>query len=81
MGTIYMMTKQQLQEKLAFWREREKLLENRFKKLMHLRGEAAQAGDLSENASFELRTQDAQVTSAQLAQVKKTIKELEEELG
>ena len=74
------MTKQQLQEKLAFWKEREKLLEERFKKMMQLRGEAAQAGDLSENASFELRTSDAQVTSAQLGQVKKNIKELEKEL-
>lgn len=75
-----MMTKQQLLEKLAFWREREKTLEERFKKQMKLRGEAAAEGDLSENASYESHTQDAQLASAQLANVKKAIKGIESEL-
>lgn len=66
------------QEKLKFWKEQEKELEKRYLELMKLRGEAAQEGDLSENAGFELRTEEAQVTSARLAHVKKTIKELEE---
>lgn len=74
------MNKAQLKEKLSFWRDREKQLEERFKKFMKLRGEAAAEGDLSENASYELRTESAQVTSAQLGQVKKTIKQLEGEL-
>ncbi len=74
------MNKSQLKEKLTFWREREKQLEERFKKFMKLRGEAAQEGDLSENASYQSRTQDAQLASAQLANVKKAIKGIESEL-
>ena len=74
------MNKKQLQEKLAFWKKQEKQLEERYNKLMLLRGEAAREGDLSENAGFELRTEDAQVASAQLGQARKTIKQLEEEL-
>ena len=70
-----------LLEKLAFWKEREVTLEKKFKDLMKLRGEAAAEGDLSENASFEMRTQDAQVTSEQLANVKRSIRELEAQLN
>lgn len=75
------MTKQQLLEKLNFWKEREKALEERFKKMMKRRGEAAAEGDLSENAGYEMATQDAQLASAQLANVKKAIKDIEQELG
>lgn len=74
------MDKKLILEKLQFWRDREKLLEEKFKKKMKQRGEAAQEGDLSENASYEMATQDAQLASAQLAQVKKAIKGLEEQL-
>lgn len=74
------MNKKQLQEKLKFWRKQEKELEERFNKLMQLRGEAAREGDLSENAGFELRTEEAQVASAQLGQARKSIKKIEEEL-
>lgn len=77
MSTI---AKKLLLEKLAFWKEREVTLEKKFKDLMKLRGEAAAEGDLSENASFEMRTQDAQVTSAQLANVKKSIRDIEGQL-
>ena len=74
------MNKQVLLEKLAFWKVREQALEEKFKKQMKLRGEAAAEGDLSENASYESHTQEAQLASAQLANVKKSIKEIEEEL-
>ena len=74
------MNKKQLEEKLIFWKKQEKELEERYNHLMLLRGEAAREGDLSENAGFELRTEDAQVASAQLGQARKTIKKLEKEL-
>ncbi|TSC63660.1 MAG: Uncharacterized protein G01um101493_384 [Microgenomates group bacterium Gr01-1014_93] len=74
------MNKKVLKEKLEFWKKQEKELEERFNHLMLLRGEAAREGDLSENAGFELRTEDAQVASAQLGQARKTIKKLEEEI-
>ena len=74
------MNKKQLGEKLIFWKKQEKELEERFNNLMLLRGEAAREGDLSENAGFELRTEEAQVASVQLGQARKTIKKLEEEL-
>lgn len=74
------MNKHILKEKLDFWKEREKSLEERFKKQMKLRGEAAQEGDLSENASYESHTQNAQLASAQLANVKKAIRDIEGQL-
>ena len=74
------MNKKQIQEKLIFWKKQEKQLEERYNHLMQLRGEAAREGDLSENAGFELRTEEAQVASAQLGQARKAIKRLEEEL-
>ena len=74
------MNKKQIEEKLKFWKKQEIELEKRFNNLMLLRGEAAREGDLKENAGFELRTEEAQVASAQLGQARKTIKQLEEEL-
>ena len=74
------MNKPQLLEKLGFWKFREEALEEKFKKQMKLRGEAAAEGDLSENASYEQHTQDAQLASAQLANVKKAIRDIEIQL-
>lgn len=74
------MNKKLFEEKLKFWKKQETELQERFDKLMKLRGEAAREGDLSENAGFELRTEEAQVASAQLAQAKKSIRKIEEEL-
>lgn len=73
------MNKKLRQQKLKFWKDQERKLQERFETLMKLRGEAAREGDLSENASYSLRTEDAQVASAQLASIQKTIKELENE--
>lgn len=75
------MDKKLLEEQLKFWKKQEVDLEKRFKELMILRGEAAQEGDLRENAAYELRTEEAQVASAQLAMAKKKIKEIEDKLG
>lgn len=75
------MNKKVLKEKLAFWKKQEIELEKRFNNLMVLRGEAAREGDLKENAGYELRTEEAQVASAQLGQARKTIKQLEEEIS
>ncbi|OGE15010.1 hypothetical protein A3F00_01610 [Candidatus Daviesbacteria bacterium RIFCSPHIGHO2_12_FULL_37_11] len=75
------MDKKTLKEKLEFWKKQESQLVKRFDELMLLRGEAAREGDLKENAGYELRTEEAQVASAQIANARKTIKKLEEELG
>ncbi len=70
----------QKKEQLKFWKKQEIDLEKRFGELMKLRGEAAQEGDLRENAAYELRTEEAQVASSQLAMAKKKRAELEKEL-
>lgn len=75
------MDKRLLKEKLNFWKKQEIQLEKRFNELMLLRGEAAREGDLKENAGYELRTEEAQVASAQLGNARKTIKKLEEEFN
>ncbi len=76
-----MVDKKLLQEQLKFWKKQEETLEKRFKELMILRGEAAREGDLRENAAYELRTEEAQVASAQLAVAKKKVNELEKEFN
>lgn len=75
------MDRRLLKEKLNFWKKQETALEKRFNELMLLRGEAAREGDLKENAGYELRTEEAQVASAQLGNARKTIKKLEEEFN
>lgn len=74
------MDKKLLKEKLQFWKKQESQILKRFNELMLLRGEAAREGDLKENAGYELRTEEAQVASARIAQARKTIKDLEEKL-
>ena len=75
-----MADKKLLLEQLKFWKKQEVDLEKRFKELMQLRGEAAQEGDLRENAAYELRTEEAQVASSQLGMAKKKVNEIEKEL-
>lgn len=61
------------QTKLNMWKKKEKELQEELKILMVKRGQAAQEGDLSENAAFQGFTDEAEMISAQLQNVQKMI--------
>ncbi len=64
-------------EKIKMWRDNLKQLESQLNVVMAKRGEAAQEGDLSENAAYTMATEDAETYRVQIEQVKKIISDLE----
>ena len=66
------------QEKLKMWNENLKKLEDQLVEVQLKKGQAAQEGDLSENAAYTMAIEDAETLRVQIEQVKKIIKELEE---
>ncbi len=65
------------EEKLKMWRENLAKLEQQLTDVQHKKGEAAQEGDLKENAAYTMAIEDAETFRAQIDQVKKIIAELE----
>jgi len=55
-------------------------LEQEYAAIMHRKGEAASMGDLSENAAYQMATEDADIYRTRMAEVIKIIKKIEEEL-
>lgn len=72
------MDKKLKQEKLKMWKENLKKLETELAAVMIKKGEAAQQGDLSENAAYTMASEDAETYRVQIEQVKKIIRDLEE---
>ncbi|MBI2040027.1 hypothetical protein HYT18_03060 [Candidatus Microgenomates bacterium] len=71
------MDKKLKQEKLKMWRENLKQLEEKLSSIMLKKGQAAQDGDLSENAAYIMAGEDADTLRVQIDQVRKIIQELE----
>lgn len=71
------MDKKLKQEKLKMWNEQLAQLERRLKETQLKKGEAAQLGDLSENAAYTMAQEDAETLRIQIDQVKKIIADLE----
>ena len=71
------MDKKLRQQKLKMWKENLAKLEKELEAVMLKKGEAAQQGDLSENAAYIMATQDAETTRVRIEEVKKIIAELE----
>jgi hypothetical protein len=65
------------QEKLKMWKEKLLELQNDYSVCMQKRAAAAAEGDLSENAAYEMLTEQAQVISAQMNNVQKILASLE----
>lgn len=65
-------------EKIQMWRDTLKQLEDQLAVILAKKGEAAQEGDLSENAAYKLATEDAETTRVRIEEVKKIIAELEQ---
>ncbi|MBI2020297.1 hypothetical protein HYS94_02645 [Candidatus Daviesbacteria bacterium] len=71
------MDKKLRQEKLKMWKENLAKLEKELEDVMLKKGEAAQQGDLSENAAYTMAGEDAETYRVQIEQVKKIIGDLE----
>lgn len=65
------------EEKLKMWKENLEKLEAELAATMIKKGEAAQEGDLSENAAYTMATEDAETFRVQIEQVKKILADLE----
>lgn len=71
------MNKKLRQEKLKMWKENLKQLEEELVAIMLKKGQAAQQGDLSENAAYTLAVEDETTWRVRIEEIKKIIKELE----
>lgn len=64
-------------EKLKMWKDTLKQLEMQLGVILVKKGEAAQEGDLSENAAYTMAIEDADTTRVRIGEVKKIIRALE----
>ena len=64
-------------EKLKMWKENLDKLEKELEAVQLKKGQAAQEGDLSENAAYSMAIEDAETFRVQIEQVKKIIADLE----
>lgn len=74
---FFSMDKKLREEKLKMWRENLKKLEDQLVAVQLKKGQAAQEGDLSENAAYTMAIEDAVTFRVQIEQVKKIIADLE----
>ena len=71
------MDKKLKQQKLNMWKDNLKQLEKQLAEIMLKKGQAAQEGDLSENAAYTMAIEDAVTTRVRIEEVKKIIRDLE----
>ena len=64
-------------EKIKMWQNTLKQLEEELKVISLKKGQAAQEGDLSENAAYTMAIEDAVTTRVRIEEVKKIIRDLE----
>lgn len=66
-------------EKLIMWKKKLQEAEVELKVIIQRRSEAAQMGDLRENAAFQMADEDAGTQRVRIDELKKIILELEKE--
>ena len=71
------MDKKLRQEKLKMWKDNLGQLEKELEATYLKKGQAAQEGDLSENAAYTMAIEDAETTRVRIEEVKKIIRDLE----
>lgn len=71
------MDKKLKQEKLKMWQGTLKQLEADLEAIYLKKGQAAQEGDLSENAAYTMAIEDADTTRVRIEEIKKIIRDLE----
>jgi len=67
-------------QKIQMWTEKLQGLEKDLERVMHEKGEAAQMGDLSENAAYKMALEEADMLRARIDEVRKIIIDLGGEL-
>lgn len=73
------MDKKLREEKLKMWRSQLQNMEEELQKILIRKGEAAQEGDLSENAAYTMAIEDADTCRVRIEEVKKIIRDLEQQ--
>ena len=71
------MDKKLRQEKLKMWKENLADLEKQLAEILIKKGQAAQEGDLSENAAYTMAIEDSETARVRIAEIKKIIRDLE----
>lgn len=66
-------------EKIKMWKDNLIQLEEQLRVITEKKGAAAQEGDLSENAAYSMAVEDAETTRVRIQEVKKIIRDLEQE--
>lgn len=69
-----------LQQKLKMWQGKLVDLEKEYEAINQRKGEAAAMGDLSENAAYQMATEDADIYRTRMLEVQKIILKIEQEL-
>lgn len=64
------------EQKIQMWRDKLEALEKEYQVVMEQRGEAAQEGDLRENAAYQMLTEQGEVLSARIGETKNIIRDL-----
>lgn len=72
--------KKLLEQKLKMWQEKLVDLEKEYAAINRRKGEAAAMGDLSENAAYQMATEDADIYRTRMLEVQKIIRGIEDEL-
>ncbi|MBI4039737.1 hypothetical protein HY389_00075 [Candidatus Daviesbacteria bacterium] len=65
------------QQKIRIWKDKLVALEEELVAIMQRKGEAAQDGDLRENAAYQSAVEDADLWRAKIGDVRKIISDLE----
>lgn len=65
------------QQKIQMWKDKMAALQKQYEIIMEQRGEAAAMGDLTENAAYQMLTEQGEVLSARIGDMQKMIKDLE----
>ncbi len=71
------MDKKLRKEKLKMWKENLADLEKQLSDILIKKGQAAQEGDLSENAAYTMAIEDSETARVRIEEVKKIIRDLE----
>lgn len=71
------MDKKLRQEKLKMWKGNLAELEKQLAEISLKKGQAAQEGDLSENAAYIMAIEDAETCRVRINEIKKIIRDLE----
>ncbi len=69
-----------IKQKIEMWQKKRVVLKKEYERIMQLRGEAMQMGDLRENAAFQQADEDASTYQVRIDEVDVILRKLEDEM-